>query len=236
MNKKIFELLGAKFQGTRKDGLQHLANSLALTCTTEDEANTLVGKLTAESVSNYITEWRKTADAENSRAVQTHEENLRKKFDLVEKNPTPPTPPKEGDDKGSTLTAKDVEDIVKAAVANATKDMQEKVAAMQNADIEKARRGQLEAVFGKDVPESYKKTVMQGFEGRTFQDDTAFNTYLEATKTNAENFMQDLADRGLSHPKPILGNPNKDGVSQGVADYIKDNSNPTANSLGGKEV
>jgi len=234
MNKKIFELLEAKFQGVRKDGLQNLANSLALTCTTEEEATAIVGKLTAESVANYIKDWRKAADAENSQAAQTREENLRKQYDFKEKGTPAPEPPKDEPGKGG-LTAKDVEDIVKQAVQNATKDMQDKVAAMQNADIVKARKGQLEAVFGKDVPESYKKSVMQGFEGRTFENDEAFNAYLEATKTNAASFMQDMADRGLSTPKPILGAPNKEGVSQGVADYIKEKNTPEA-GLGGKEV
>lgn len=229
MNKKIFELLEAKFQGVRKDGLQHLANSLALTCATEEEANTLVGKLTAEGVGNYVTEWRKSVDKENNQAMQTREENLRKQFDFVEKkgDPTPPTP-------GGNLTAKDIENIVNQAVTNATKSIQEQVAVIKNADIAKARKGQLEAIFTADVPESYKKTIMQGFEGREFKDDDAFNTYLEATKTNAAEFMQDLADRGLSTPKPILGNPNNEGVSQSVADYIKDKG--SSSNLGGKEV
>ena len=44
MKETILALLIAKFSGVRKDGLTALARSLALQCTTEDEAKALVEK------------------------------------------------------------------------------------------------------------------------------------------------------------------------------------------------
>ena len=68
--------------------------------TTIEEANGVVDKLTADKVSQYVTDWRKVADAEISKANQTYENGLKEKYDFVEKGkqtpPTPPTPPASG--------------------------------------------------------------------------------------------------------------------------------------------
>lgn len=234
MKKKLIELLEAKFQGARKDGLQQLANSLALTVTTEDEATALVGKLTAEQVEDYIKEWRRVADAENSAAAQTREKSIRDKYDLTEKGTPAPTPaptPKPGE--GATFTAQDIQKIVEEAVSKATQGLQNSVATMQASEVAKTRRERIEALFAKDTPESYRKTVMAGFEGRQFKDDAEFDTFAEQTKTNHAAFMQDLADRSLRGEKPYTGGTNKDGVSTAVENYVKAKTETGGNNLGG---
>jgi len=55
LQEKILALLVAKFQGVRKDGLQHLAAAIGLQVTTEEEANQVVDKLTADKVSAFVT-------------------------------------------------------------------------------------------------------------------------------------------------------------------------------------
>lgn len=237
MKKKLLELLGAKFPGARKDGLQQLANSLSLTVTTEDEATAVVDKITADQVTDYIKEWRRVADAENSAAAQTRENNIREKYDLTEKGTPAPTPaptPKPGE--GGTFTAQDIQRIVEDAVTKATQGLQNTVATMQASDVAKARREKIEALFGKDTPESYKKTVLAGFEGRTFKDDAEFDTFAEQTKTNHAAFMQDMADRSLrANGEPLTGGTNKDGVSNAVESYIKAKTETGGKDLGGKD-
>lgn len=239
MKKKLLELLEAKFPGARKDGLQQLANSLSLTVTTEEEATAVVGKITADQVTDYIKEWRRVADAENSAAAQTRENNIREKYDLTEKGTPAPTPapaptPKPGE--GATFTAQDIQRIVEDAVTKATQGLQNTVATMQASDVAKARREKIEALFGKDTPESYKKTVLAGFEGRTFKDDAEFDTFAEQTKTNHAAFMQDMADRSLrANGEPLMGGTNKDGVSNAVESYIKAKTETGGKDLGGKD-
>lgn len=237
MKKKLLELLEAKFPGARKDGLQQLANSLSLTVTTEEEATAVVDKITADQVTDYIKEWRRVADAENSAAAQTRENNIREKYDLTEKGTPAPTPaptPKPGE--GATFTAQDIQKIVEDAVTKATQGLQNTVATMQASDVAKARREKIEALFGKDTPESYKKTVLAGFEGRTFKDDAEFDTFAEQTKTNHAAFMQDMADRSLrANGEPLMGGTNKDGVSNAVESYIKAKTETGGKDLGGKD-
>lgn len=58
MKETILALLLAQFVGVRKDGLTQLARSLALQCTTEEEAKALVDKLTDAQVKEFVKEFR----------------------------------------------------------------------------------------------------------------------------------------------------------------------------------
>ena len=232
MKEKILALLEAKFQGARKDGLNHLAGSIALQVTTEEEANTIVGKLTAESVNSFIADWRKDADAEIEKANKTREDNLRKKFDFVEKKADPgnPTPPPAG-----TLDAAAIQEIVTKAATAATQPLLEKIATLEGSKISADRRAMLEGELT-NVPESYKAKVLKDFDRMNFADEDSFTEYLNDTKTDVATFGQELADKGLAgQGKPMFGTPDKDGVSTGVASYIKEKTDE-GQGLGGKEV
>ena len=74
LQEKILALLVAKFQGVRKDGLQQLAAAIGLQVASEEEANQVVDKLTADKVNGFVTEWRRTADAEIKKANDTYEQ------------------------------------------------------------------------------------------------------------------------------------------------------------------
>lgn len=84
---EIVALLETQFPGVRKDGLNQLARVIAMQVNTKEEATGIVGKLTAEAVAKFVADWRKDADAEIDKANKTREDNLRKKYDFVEKKP-----------------------------------------------------------------------------------------------------------------------------------------------------
>jgi hypothetical protein len=237
MKEKILALLLATFAGVRKDGLNHLAGSLALTAKTEEEANEVVGKLTADQVKQFVTDWRKDADAEITKANQTYEDGLKKKYDLVEKKPEggeggSPTP---APGAGGTLDAKAVQAMITEAVKAATEGLQTEVATLKGSATTANRRAMLEKELA-DVPESYKAKVLKDFDRMAFKDDDGFNEYLNDTKTDVATFGQELADKGLAgQGQPLFGKPDKDGVSAGVASYIKETTDPSK-GLGGKEV
>ena len=236
---EIVALLETQFPGVRKDGLNQLARVIAMQVNTAEEANGIVGKLTADSVAKFIADWRKDADAEIDKANKTREENLRKKYDFVEKKPdeggTPPAP------NTGNLDAAAVQKMITDAVKAATTSFQTEVANLKGAAVTATRRETLVKELA-DVPESYKTRVLKEFDRVAalggFADENAFNEYLTETKNDVAAFGQELADRGLSlHEKPVLGTPNKDGVSAGVASYIQEKTAEADNKgLGGKEV
>ena len=143
MKEKILKLLETKFQGTRKDGLSILAGVLAMTATDEETAARVVDALTADQIRDFVTDYRKGADAEITKATKTAEENLRAKFNFVEKNakPEPPQP-----------QTPDIDEIIKKATA----PLLERIAGLESAGAKATRRAQVEKAIAA-VPESVKK-------------------------------------------------------------------------------
>lgn len=239
---KILALLETQFPGVRKDGLKHLATSLAITVSTDEEATTVVGKLTADNVNKFITDWRKEADAEIDKANKTREANLRAKYDFVEKPETPPTPSQETPPTptpGGTFKMEDIQKMIVDSVKAATSGIQSELAAIKGSAVSATRREQVLKVFNDQTPAPFKEAILEGFDARTFENDEAFEEYLNTTKERVSAFTQDLADKGLgSHEAPTFGKPNKDGVSSAVERFIDEVKKEEAGEagLGGKKL
>lgn len=232
MKDKILALLLAKFAGVRKDGLAQLAGVLALQATTDEEASGIVEKLTAEKVNSFVTDYRKEVDKEVSSSNKTYEDNLKKKFDFVEKKD--PEPGKDPDPNKKTDT-NDIAAIVANAVKAAVEPLQQKLSSFELEKIKGTRLQQLESKL-KDVPETFKTQKLKDFGRMNFETDEAFAEYLSEVEADITAFNQELANKGLAgHGKPAFGKAAADGVSAATNDYI---ASKTAkdNPLGGKEV
>ena len=233
---QILALLVAKFQGTRKDGLEVLARALSQTTETIEEAQSVVDKMTPEKVASFIKDWRKSADTEIQKANQTYENGLKEKYEFVEKKTKPQTqtPP------AGELTAEKIAEIVNAAVTKATAGISAKVDTITGAQLLASRKALLEGIFSDTVPEYYKKAILEGFEGRSFENDDAFTAYLNQQKENVAAFAKELAEKGLGEqPAPLFGKPGADGTSAAVATYIQEQAAAAkgeAAGLGGKQV
>ena len=232
MKERILALLLAKFAGVRKDCLTQLAGVLALQVTTEEEAQAAVDKLTADGVSQFVTDLRKDVDAEITKANKTYEDGLRRKYDFKEKEGegnADPTNKQDGQQQpqgGVTLEAI-------AALIDA------KIKPLQQERTASSRRDQIVAKLDAAKIEGRQRDMMlRSFDraASTFKDDEDFNGYLSELDGDIEAFQQEKNDDDLSkQEKPIFGAVNKDGVSSGVADYIAAQSEQKA-SLSGKEV
>ena len=230
----ILAQLVAQFQGVRKDGLNQLARSLALQVDTEEQATEVVGKLTADKVNKFVSDWRKDADAEITKANKTYEDGLKNKYDFVEKPTlgagTPPAPA-----PGGALDAEAIQKMMNEAIKQATQGLQTEIASLKGSAITANYREKLAGVFGTDVPVAYKNAVLKGFEGRQFADENAFNEFLNETKEGVAA-CKNLRTKVL-HEKPVFGTVNKDGVSTGVTSYLETKAAEAENKgLGGKEI
>ena len=81
MKQKLLELLTAKFLGkgtTRKDTLARLASAFATQCTTEEEVQALIDKITVEQVTDFEKEHRSEVDSEIAKATKTALDNAEK--------------------------------------------------------------------------------------------------------------------------------------------------------------
>jgi len=228
---QIIALLVAKFQGVRKDGLAQVARTIALQATTEDEAKAIIDKLDVEKVKAVVTDYRKDVDKEVSEANKTYEGTLKKKFDFVEKKSDP------GKDPDPTKTdPNDIQALIKAAVAEVVKPLQDELAGYKGQKITETRLQTLEGKFA-GVPDSYKNQRLA--DAKLFintLDDNAFNEYLTKTESDIAAFNQELADKGLSgQGKPMFGQKDNNGISSGVAAFIDSQTKDKA-PLMGKEI
>lgn len=229
MKEKILALLVAKFAGVRKDGLAHLAASLALQAENETEATALTEKLSLEKVNEFVKDWRSNVDKEVSEGTKTHEQNLKKKFDLVEKKEPEPGKGGEPANPGTDIAA-----IVAQAVKAAVEPLQQKLSGFEMQQVSKSRLQQLEAKL-KDVPETFKAQKLKDFSRMSFENDQAFNEYLTDAEKDIADFSQELANKGLSGIKPIFGSKDQTGVSSAVKEYITAKTEPSK-TLTGKEL
>ena len=219
MKDKLLALLTAKFSGVRKDVLLQMARIMALQCTNDTEAQALVDKLTLEQVNEFSKDFRADVDKEVSNSTKTFEENLKKKFDLVEKKVEP------GDPKHDQTDPKDIATIVKNAVAEAVRPYQEKFEQFSKNDLAKTRLQQIESKLKDCKDEFFKQNKLKDYNRMNFADDNAFNEYLSDLDKDIEAANQNFSNSRLGgQAQPLFNHVDKDGVSSEVSDYIKERS------------
>lgn len=233
MKEKILALLMAAFAGVRKDGLNQLARTIALQAATEEDAKTLVDKLTKAQVDEFVKEYRAEVDKEVSDGNKTYESNLKKKFDLVEKkNPEPGADdktPKGGDPN-------DIAALVKAALAEELNPLKQELASYKAGDVAKARLQSLNDKLGGCKDDTFKAKAMKDFARMKFETDEEFNEYLTETETDMATANQNVANAALgNHGTPLFTQKEDSGVSKGVAEFVA-SQKPDGTVLSGKEV
>ena len=229
MKKTILALLVAKFQGARKDGLNVLAGILALQASTEDEAKTLVEKITDAQVNEFIKDYRKDVDKEVSESNKTFETNLRKKYDFKEKETEPGGDPNKNPEN--------LAEIVKAAVAAAVKPFEEKLSGYETKNIADSRLAKLNEKLNDCKDETFKAQTLKDFARMTFANDDDFTQYLNDKTTDIANANQNVANAALggASGKPLFAQKGDDGISKSVADFVA-SQKPEASAFTGKEV
>lgn len=83
-----------------------------------------------------------------------------------------------------------------SAILESNKSMIERLSKLETEKTVTTRRTQLETKL-KDLPDYFKKPILQSFQKTNFQDDTEFTTYLSEIETTAGEFTQSLRENGL---------------------------------------
>lgn len=231
MKETILALLIAKFSGVRKDGLVALARSLALQCTTEDEAKALVDKFTDAQVNEFVKDYRADVDKEVSESNKTFETNLKKKFDLVQK--TEPGGKKNQKDTDTD----DIAAIVKAAVDAAVAPLNDKLNGYEAKTIAETRLQALNEKLNGCKDENFKAQTLKDFARMNFKDDADFNEYLTGKEADIAAANQNKADTDLSNSggSPLFSQKEESGISKGVAEYVE-SLKPENTTFKGKEI
>ena len=211
LKNKYHSILGLSDQSYEK-----VANILGATTTTEDQVETMV---------NGAEGWLKV--------VQGEADVVRKTVRTPKPTPTPT--PTGGDPNPNDPQPTELEAAIAAAIQKANAPLLQKIETLEKGNAAKANRETLIAkLTEKSVDPTFYETAI---EGREFGSDEELNAFVEKIAGNYEKFNQSQADKGLSQiPKPILGDPNAEGVSTGVQEYIDSKKADNASPLGGKAL
>jgi len=169
-------------------------------------------------------------DKEVNESNKTFESNLRKKYDFKEKETEP------GGDPSEKTDPNDIAAMVKSAIADAVKPLQDELNGYRANALSDSRLKQLNEILGGCKDEAFKAKALKDFGRMTFNDDEAFNEFLTDTKTDVESANQRVADSNLSsESRPFFANKGDDGVSKGVAEFVE-SQKPGSDTFTGKQV
>jgi hypothetical protein len=199
MLEKIIVLLGAKFKGARKDTLAQIARALAMQATTEEQAQALVDVITDEQVTDFEREFRASVDKQVTDGVKKNENTLKEKFDFVEKKKQAPANPElKPEDNDTPAWAK--------AIIENNKRLADELAVVKAGEAGKLRKQAVEKAI-EGAGDKTKAKLLRDFALINFENDEAFDAYMEDTKAYVADVAQDDADKGLGQTaSPMLGN------------------------------
>ncbi len=222
---QILALLGKKFQGVRKDALQSVAGVIALQAEDEAAAQLIIDHMTAENVQKFVQTYRSSIDREIQQSNQTMEQNLRNKYDFVEKQQ------QQQQQQSGALTLDQLKSLLAETIAPLTQRMD----AYDQQRVGATRR---ETYLGKlkdaKLSEAMIDMMSAQFDRMAFKDDAEFNSFLESSKPTIDKLSQQIANDSLRNDHtPGFNTVNQDGVSKAVTDFLGQGQ---TNPIGGKAV
>ncbi len=224
----ILALLGKKFQGVRKDALQSVAGVIALQAEDEAAAQLIIDHMTAENVQKFVQTYRSSIDREIQQSNQTMEQNLRNKYDFVEKQQQQQ---QQQQQQSGALTLDQLKSLLAETIAPLTQRMD----AYDQQRVGATRR---ETYLGKlkdaKLSEAMIDMMSAQFDRMAFKDDAEFNSFLESSKPTIDKLSQQIANDSLRNDHtPGFNTVNQDGVSKAVTDFLGQGQ---TNPIGGKAV
>lgn len=210
MREKILNALKTKYAGVDAKTLERVADKLGKTVTTEDAVQTAVDGVTVQQLMESYGDAR--ANEAQASAVKNYEKQYGLKDGKAIQKPEPPKPEPPKPDK-----PQESEDI--KALRQMVETMQKRLDAQDKEKTVTSRRAKLDALL-KDAPDAIKSIYNGTFENMTFADDTAFQTWLDGSKTNIETLANTLkAKGGVSTPPAGGGNAGSKSV---INDLVKE--------------
>lgn len=211
----------------RKDVAQNLAGVIALQVEDEEGAQSIIDRMTADGVSKFGQKFRSNIDAEVTKANQTHEKNLREKYDFKEKQQ------QQQQQQPGTLTL----ESLKAAIAEQLTPLTARMDAYDQKNVAATRRETyVQKLNDAKLSQTQKDMLVGNYDRMKFENDDDFNAFITSSEPMIQKLAQETADAELrTGDIPSFSNKNKDGVSQGVATYLE-SKGKEAPTLGGKTL
>lgn len=205
MKEKILAALKAKFQGVNANVLNRIAEKLAKTATTDEQATTAVAGVTQELI-EVIESY---GDSRATEATQTATQNYETKYNLKDGKPvnggTPPAGGQQGGG-GATVTtttqpAGGAETVPSWAqkIIDSNKELSERLNKMDGERTTATRKQQLSEVY-KKLPENLRKPYERISVDALSDED--FKTLVGEVTTEVDGLVADINSKGAVFGKP----------------------------------
>lgn len=215
MKTKILELLKTKFPGVQDSVLNRIAENLAKTALTEEQATTSVEGVTIQTVIDRF------ADSRANEAQNTAVANYEKKHGIKDgKSSTEPQPNPGGDPND-----------IATIIANALKPLQDKISAFENGQTTNTRRSTLAAKLSDaKAPEAFTNQTLK-FVDKMNLSDEEFEAYTTDVLASAATIVQENTNSLLgSQHQPfssLAGEAGKTIIENDIKSWA-DSKNPGA--------
>lgn len=207
---KLIALLKGKFKGVRPDVVEQLALIISMTAKDEEAVKQVVDGLTSTEIENFGKKFQSTLDKERTNAIKTNEENLREKFDFVEKGKNPKEKSEGGQEQGG-----EKEDGLK-------KEINELKEIVKSFSEERKRTSLLEKASKmleeKGVDKNYSTAILAG---RSFSSEEEITTFVEETEKGYSAFVEAFRQNEIKGKTPPLSGEMTDAESKAFIEAAK---------------
>lgn len=231
MKQKIIAALAAKYEGVSEKILGRIAEKLAKTVTTDEEAQTAVGGVSFQQVLEAY------GDSRATEAQQTAVRNYEAKYGLKDgvrkpaeggdpdANPAPDPQPNKKADGGNEIPA------WANALIESNKALNERITAMQGERVTADRKGQLAEIYSalpQSVRKAYERTPVNALSDEEFQ------TLKDEVAAEVAEFSKETAARGAVFGKPTVqgGSGDRRTVASGGKEAAAEEVDAVAERLG----
>lgn len=194
LKEKIIASLKQRYAnvGLSDKTIETIAEMLGSTVADEAQIETAVA-----GVENIVKAFQSESDSRVTSAVA--------KAKAEKTTTTEPKKPAEQKQETTTPQADDASALSKA-INEALAPLLKEVQSLKSEKLIDTRKAQLEAKT-KEMPESYRNTILKNFGRMNFETDEAFAEYLAETETDFKAFEADLTKQGVTNfPAPGRGN------------------------------
>ena len=201
MKNEILEGLKTKFDGVQESVLSRIADKLAKTAKTIDDAEKAIDAVTFQQVIDSY------ADSRVTEATASAVANYEKKHGLKDGKTVKPEAepePKPGHEK------KTAEDENEPAWAKALREsnelLQKKLAALETDQVVKSRTKKLTAAFEEvELPEAFRSTYTKSIAKMSFESDEDYDAYIDEIKKELQPIAAELKQKKVVIGRPLTG-------------------------------
>lgn len=214
MKDKIKNQLKAKFPDIKEHELNFISSILSLQVAKEEDVAPLIEKLSKEQITESLKDLSTHIETSVKTAETNKENELKEKFDFIEKKKQEDVIKKEDDN------VEDLDKRIEAVVSKVLSPIVDKISAFETTNIQQRRTEKLNAILKDCKDDNFTKDLKGYFSNMSFKDDNAFDEFITKQTEKITEVNQRFNESKMQMGSPIFNSRAEDGVSQAVKEFL----------------